>query len=123
MSKSFTQFITRPKSNQGVKLTIPETNGETITIIGVDSDKFKKVSIDLVRASAKAAEGKKLTDKQIDKQASDNRIALLCACVVDWSFSEKCTEANIKKLLVDAPQIALFIDNEAGNYSNFLGKP
>jgi hypothetical protein len=123
MAKSFTQFITRPKSNQGVKLTIPDTDGETITIIGVDSDKFKTTSIELVRASAKAAEGKKLSDKQIDKRASDNRIALLTACVVDWSFSEKCTEANIKKLLIDAPQIALFIDNEAGNYSNFLGKP
>ena len=123
MSKSFTQFITRPKSNQGVKLVIPETNGETITIIGVDSDKFKQTSIDLLRASAKASEGKKLSDNQIDKQAADNRIALLCACVVDWSFSEKCTDANIKTLLIDAPQIALFIDNEAGNHSNFLGKP
>jgi hypothetical protein len=123
MPKSFTNFITRPKSNAGVKLVIPETDGETITIIGVDSDKFKVVSIDLVRASAKAAEGKKLTDKQIDKRAADNRIALLAACVVGWSFSEKLTDANIKKLLIDAPQIALFIDNEAGNQSNFLGKP
>jgi hypothetical protein len=123
MAKSFINFITRPKSNQGVKLTIPDTEGETITVIGVDSDKFKQTSIELVRASAKAAEGKDLTDKQIDKVAADNRIALLTACVVDWSFSEKCTPANVKKLLIDAPQIALFIDVEAGNQSNFLGKP
>jgi hypothetical protein len=122
MPKSFTNFVTLPKANKGVKLTIPETNGETITIIGTDSDKFKTTSIDLVRASAKAAEGKKLTDKQIDKQASDNRIALLTACVVGWSFSEKLTPTNIKKMLLEAPQIALFIDNEAGKQSNFMGK-
>jgi hypothetical protein len=122
MSKSFTNFITRPKSNQGVKLTIPDTDGETITIIGVDSDKFKAKEIDLMRASAKAAEAKKLTKKQIEKLAADNRIELLTACIIGWSFSEKLTEANIKKLLIDAPRIALFVDNQAGTRSNFLGK-
>lgn len=120
--KSFSEFATKPKSNAGVKLTIPDTNGQWVKVLGIDSDVFREASIQIVRSTKDNPSEDKLTEEQIDQKAQDNRLKLLTACVVDWSFSEKCTPANIKKMIEDAPLIASFIDNEVGNRANFLGK-
>ena len=120
--KSFKDFATKPKSNAGVKLTIPDTDGQWVKVLGIDSDVFREASINIIRSTKDNHDDGELTEIQIDKRAEENRIKLLTVCVVDWSFSEKCTDENIRLMIEDAPLIASFIDNEVGDRANFLGK-
>jgi hypothetical protein len=119
--KSFTQFVTRPKANQGIQLTIPNTGGEKITIIGVDSDEFNKKNTELMKGVL-GVDGSEMKESEIVQRAQDNRIELLAVCVKSWTFSEPCNEKNIKKMLIDAPAIASFIDKQVANRKHFMGK-
>ena len=49
------------------------------------------------------------TEKDLDKrdaEVEDTRLAMLAALVIGWSFDNPCTEAEIKRLFREAPQIA-----------------
>jgi hypothetical protein len=113
--------VTRPKANQGIQLTIPNTGGEKITIIGVDSDEFNKKNTELMKGVL-GVDGSEMKESEIVQRAQDNRIELLAVCVKSWTFSETCNEKNIKKMLIDAPAIASFIDKQVANRKHFMGK-
>ena len=58
--------------------------------------------------------------ERLETEAVRKQVAAL---VVDWSFDEECTEANVCKFLADAPQIQEQIDSFAAVRSNFFVKP
>jgi hypothetical protein len=121
--KSFTQFVTRPKANLGFKVAIPDTDGETITVLGVDSDKFKQTNHAIFTELSKGEMSEtKPTKEEIEKKAHANKIRLLSALVTDWSFSEKCTPEKVAEFLNEAPYVADLINDEADKISNYMGK-
>ena len=121
--KSFKDFVTRPKSNAGVTLPIPEFDGETITILGGDSDVFR-IEQDKILSDLRDDNlgDKKPTAEEIYQKEEENRIRQVAVLVVGWSFDEECTRENVEEFLTDAPHVRKFVDLEAGRMSHFLGK-
>ena len=122
--KSFNDFVTRPKSNAGVEVIIPGTDGETLTILGGDSDAFKKENHAIFTELSKVdiTDEKPSTD-EIEKRADANHIRICSALVAGWSFAEDCTRENVTQFLKDAPYVADLINMEADKVNNFMGKP
>lgn len=120
---SFTSIVTLEKSNKGVELIIPETDGETITILGIDSDACRIENDAILSELSDFGKGdKEPSKKEIAKRQDENQLRLLAKIVVGWSFDEECNDKNIKTLLVNAPHVRKFIDREAGNLTRFMGK-
>lgn len=63
-------------------------------------------------------------EKDLDKrdaEVEDTRLAMLAALVIGWSFDNPCTEAEIKRLFREAPQIAEQVDRAAYDRARFFG--
>ena len=118
---SMSDFFTREKANEGKKvfLTLPDgTETEEYLIIrGVDSDYYVAAFQEVKRRLSLN------TDKDNPEYTpKDAEIDILASLVAGWSFKEDYTTENIAKFLREAPQIALKIDDIAGNRSLFFGK-
>lgn len=121
--RSFTEFSTLSNSNKGVTLTIPNTGGETITVLGTDSDTAKKAQADIIRSLRDLPEDKATSEQEELEQSERNRLEFLSSLVVGWSFKEECNKQNVLAFLTQSPFVANFVDIEAAKISNFMGKP
>lgn len=109
---SMEQFFTRDKANEGKKLSLlmPDgsKSGEWIKIRSLDSDAYQKAILKRQRLALKLAD---LDDEDaLDDLSQKAGIDVLVSLVADWSFEEPCSEENVRKLLLNAPQIKDAID-------------
>ena len=108
-------FFTRENANEGIELPLLLPDGTKtehwLRIRGVDADGFRKAEARSKRKMLEIAAEKDL-DKR-DAEVEDTRLAMLAALVIGWSFDNPCTEAEIKRLFREAPQIAEQVDRTA----------
>jgi len=116
------EFFTRQRANEGKVLPLYLPSGEksehTITVLGVDSDKFKKSEVQMKRAALEL--DKTLDEEMRSEEIEKLRIKLIASIVVDWTFEQPCNEPNVVKLLTEAPQITEAINQFAANRRAFF---
>lgn len=116
-------FFTRENANEGIELPLLLPDGikteHWLRIRGVDADGFRKAEARSKRKMLEIAAEKDL-DKR-DAEVEDTRLAMLAALVIGWSFDTPCTEAEIKRLFREAPQIAEQVDRTAYDRARFFG--
>ena len=118
------EFFTRERANEGIKLplTLPG-GGKTehwLKLRGIDSDAFREAEDDSRRVAMVAAQ---LKDKGEQKaMLREEKLNLVAALVIDWSFDQECTLENVRKFLQEAPQIADDINKVCARRSLFFGK-
>lgn len=118
---SMEQFFTRDKANEGVKvpLSLPDgTPTEHYLVLRSQwSDAFQQARQDSYRADLEALKD----GKEID--ATERHIAICASLIAGWSFEQELTEANVKKLLREAPQLREMVDRFSSQDARFFGKP
>jgi len=125
------QFYTRDKANEGVTLPLSLPNGdmteESLTILGIDSDDFKRANTEEQRKISTTLEiAAKIDDDEerlafVTKREADSKLIILAALIKAWSFEEECTEENKINFLRNAPQIADAINSYAADRKRFFG--
>lgn len=117
------QFFTTDAANEGVRLPLSTATGEStehyLTILGVDSDIFRraeaKAKRDAFRLAAIEDEEERLT------AANEAQFKLIACLVAGWSFDQECNLENVTAFLTKAPQIADQVDKVAGDRRLFFG--
>lgn len=117
-------FFTRTKANEGEKLPLSLPDGtptdEWLLIRGVDSDEFRDALDEHRRAILANA-----AIKDEAERAEQNRLAglkLHCALVMGWSFDTEFTQEALQEFLIEAPHLAIEVDNFASNRKRFFRK-
>ena len=118
---SMSDFFTREKANNGIKLplTLPDgTETEHYLVIrGVDSDHYQEAVNETRRLLI--LDAKNENSPYTNKEAE---LTILASLIADWSFDEECTPENIRKFLQEAPHLVQKIDEAAGDRTLFFGK-
>ena len=117
------QFFTRQRANEGIKLPLSLPDGTAtehhIHIRGIDSDIFKQAEQEGQRRVLEL-----MTDLQDKAKAAqimaEERLKVVAALVIGWSFSQSCTPENVLKLLKEAPQICEQVDRLASKRRLFF---
>ncbi len=124
-------FFTRQRANEGIELPLYLPTGEktahVLRIRGIDSDAFKTEEAESRRRllDLAAADLNKAVQASV---AQEEKLAILSALVISWTFDMPCTRENVRRFLQEAPQIAdqidrlssrrqLFFRNGSGNSS------
>lgn len=117
------RFFTRENANEGIEVPLLLPDGSRtehwIRIRGVDADAFRRAEARSKRRMLEVAAEK--DEDRRDAAIEDARLALLAALVAGWSFDNPCTEAEIKRLFREAPQIAEQVDRAAYDRARFFG--
>lgn len=124
-------FFTRQKATEGIKLPLALPDGsETdhwLRIRGIDSDEFRRTDAKARREAMELAELAEAASKdeaklaELEKQIQDLQRKVVASLVIEWSFPEPCTEANVVKFLREAPQIQTEIDRLSARRKLFFG--
>lgn len=126
--KSFRALNTRSKSNEGIKVSLKDTDDKPtedwLRVRGIDSDVFqhenRRMRANVLGYLEKHGLAAKDTPEYVDFTLSEQR--KLQACLVsEWSFEEPCTSENVNALFLDAPYIAAQVDEAASKRSQFVG--
>lgn len=118
------QFFTRERANKGIRLPLfTPDNKKTehwIEILGVDSDKFRKASVesnrDMVRIAA--IESVEERSQEIDRSKRE----LISSLVSGWSFDAPCNLESVSRFFFEAPHIMDAVDRAASKRGLFLGE-
>lgn len=131
------QFDTKTRSNEGVAMELRDIDGEicrteagdpvTITLLGVDSDKYQRAEAKVADARLKDSmrsggrSGLKTSD------LNESRIHLLALCTLAWHGITEggeplpCSEQNVKRVYEDFPLIRNQVNAFINDRSNYLG--
>ena len=124
---SMAAFNVAKKANSGSKmmLTLPDgtETEEYLVVMGADSTKFRGVVAKANREKLKKLKSMQDNDAARDKMLLDTEIKVLASLVVDWSFDEECTQANVVRFFKDSPQIQEQVDSFASDRANFFEVP
>ena len=117
------QFFTREAGNQGRKVPLVWPDGSNsdhwIMIHSVDSDAFRESDSRLRRGLVDLID---MDPEEREKALHDNKVEAVASLVSGWSFDLDFTPENLKKFLIEAPQIADMVDRVAANRAFFLTK-
>lgn len=116
-------FFTRARANEGIEmpLLLPDgtDSGETMHILGVDSDAFRKAS------AVKSREMTRILtlpeDERHDAHDKANAV-LLASLVTGWSLDTPFTHENVVTLLLESRTVADQVDSLAGDRARFFAK-
>lgn len=116
------EFFTRQKANEGKVLPLYLPSGEkskhTITVLGIDSDTFKRADAKMRREVLELPNT--LTEEERAEKIEELRIRLIAHVVANWTFEQECNETNVVKLFKEAPQICEAVNQFAGNRRAFF---
>jgi hypothetical protein len=118
------KFFTRKIANDGIKVPLSLPSGEEtehyFIVRGVDSDAFRNAD---ARARRMALVISEIEDKQEkEKMIQESHLDIIVSLIAGWSFEEECTPDNVRKLLIEAPQLADAVDKIAAKRSLFFGE-
>lgn len=113
------EIYTRKKSNQGVTIPIPFTEGQTISIYGIDSDIYKDGMRVRVIENARILT---LPESEWEKAHAKADLELVARMICSWSFEEKCTHENRINLLQNSPGIFELVDKSVFKRELFMGE-
>jgi len=119
-----TQLHTRTLANNGVSVPIlyPDgtPTGEQVTIIGVESDAFRKAARIANQERVRIAQ---LPENQRDDAHEINRNRMMASLVTGWTLEDECTQEAVIALFNEAPGFLTLVDTESSDRSNFFKKP
>ncbi|EOY8363287.1 phage tail assembly chaperone [Salmonella enterica subsp. salamae] len=114
-------FATRQRANQGEKMYLSLPDGtkteEYLIVRGVDSDAYNQA-----RSEASRRVFSLKDDDNPSPVVEENRLNLMTSLVVGWSLEEEFSEANLRELLKECPQIGDQINQFAANRVEFFRK-
>lgn len=123
-NSSQSQFFTRDKANEGVRVPLFTPDGKPtdqwLQIRGVDSDEFRSADTQAKRDAVKLAAIK--DQKERDDAVYDLTTRLTATLVIAWSFDQECTLENVTAFFKQAPQICNAVDITAGDRGYFFRK-
>lgn len=102
-----------------------EKTGETITVIGADSESFR-AALAVARRKEIDAMGdgdSKAKPETLAKKQDETKRELIATLVKDWTFDEPCTKESVNMLFKNAPYILEQVDTFAANRRNFFTNP
>lgn len=118
------KFFTREKANSGIKVPLSLPNGEKsehfFIVRGIDSDSFRDADNRARRSALVISELDSSEDKE--QLVKDAHLDILVSLIADWSFEEECTPESVRKLFIEAPQLADAVDRVAAKRSLFFGE-
>ena len=117
-------FFTKNKAEIGttIDLLLPDgtPTGERLTIVGNESDTFRRAKSAAERAALELA---RIEDLQERDDAIYDQTVIICArCVIGWTLSTPCTFENVYELLSNAPYIKRLVDVAIGNRALFFAR-
>jgi hypothetical protein len=120
---SMEAFFTRPAANLGIELPLytpdGQPSGHTLTVLGVDSDTFRRTETEVMRKGIEIAQMPEGAERT---EAFEHQQVRLISCLISaWTLEEECSEDNKIVFLKNAPQIRDAIDKVAVQRKHFLG--
>ncbi len=109
---SISDFYILDGANEGTEIPLETPDGkkeEWIRIRSRDSEAYQTASLKARRE--RLAMSPDATQEEKDKQAEKRELDLYESLVIGWSFKEECNPVEIRKMLVNAPQIVELISN------------
>lgn len=120
------QFFTREKSNEGIDLPLLLPDGTPteyfIKIRGADSDHFRHAERESMRKIVDVKTQFADDEKKQQEAFETEKVWLVAQLVIDWNLEEECTEENIIKFFINAPQIMDEVNKTAGDRKTFFKK-
>ncbi len=116
-------FFTRAKANEGIDmpLLLPDgtDSGETMHILGVDSDAFRKATVEKSREMTRI-----LTLPEDERHEAHDKAnaVLLASLVTGWTLETPFTTENVVKLLLESRTVAEQVDSLAADRARFFAK-
>lgn len=123
---SIKQLHTRAACNAGATLQVlgpdGKETGETMQVLGVDSDAFRRANRKASRDLLQWLDEHEGRDKHPDYvEFTDRQKAELQATLITgWSYEDECNDASKVELLLEAPYVAAQVDAFAGKRANFV---
>ncbi len=118
------QLHTRQLANQGVSKPIlfPDgtPTGEFVTILGIDSDAFRRAARVAGRERARILE---LPEDAREDAHNANRNRMMASLVTGWTLEDECTTEVVVDMFENAPDFLKLVDDEANDRTNFFKKP
>lgn len=116
-------FFTRERSNQGIQIALKlpdgEDSGETLTILGVDGDNFRKAQAERYKKNLLIMQLPE-EEQQAAKELADTQ--LLAELVGGWSMATEFNIENATKLLTESPMIRNLVDSTSAKRASFFAK-
>ena len=123
--KSYSEFVTRPLANEGVKVSLLLPDGSKsdhwLKIRGADSDAYRHGQAELFRLNMQKIQ----TDGKIEesvKAFEEKHTEILASCIAGWSFDEELTCEEAIQFLKDAPKVRDTIEETIRDQNLFLKK-
>ncbi|HGB5894180.1 TPA: phage tail assembly chaperone [Salmonella enterica subsp. enterica serovar Kottbus] len=114
-------FATRQRANEGEKMFLSLPDGtrtkEYLIVRGVDSDAYNRARSEASRRMFSLKD-----DEDPSPVVEENRLSLMTSLVVGWSLEEEFSEAHLRELLKECPQIGDQINQFAANRVEFFRK-
>lgn len=133
--KDLNGLDTKSAANTGYEFEVQnpatlEGTGFMITVLGEDSDEYRRVQREQNQRRLKRAITKKSTDVDVD-EIEDDALALLSACTKSWRMKDggevqlddaayPCTTENARKLYVRMPVVRRQVESAMADRANFL---
>jgi hypothetical protein len=129
MKSSINNLFILKNAQEGkpMEVTFPNgiKTGDTITVLGSDSEKFRaamavarREEIDAIGEFDSKTKPELLAEKQ-----HEGKLKLVSSLVTGWTFEEDCTKENVITLFRNAPYILEQVDSFAANRRNFFVNP
>lgn len=120
-------FDTLTLSDEGVKMELDLPNGkrsgQTVTILGSDSEKFQNaLAISNRKSMSLIAEREKSPPEKVRKEQKEEQRWLAAHLVSDWSFDQECNLNNVIEFFKKAPQIQDAIDTFSDDRENYMNQ-
>lgn len=116
------QFFTRQKANEGTKVPLFLPTGEPsehfLIVRSIYSDAFRDAERKAIRGVPDVAMIEDEDEKQ--KAFKDLELDTIVSLVCGWSFEQELNDETVRKLLVEAPQIADAVDQVAKKKTVFF---
>jgi hypothetical protein len=129
MKKSINSLFILKDAEEGKPMDVLFPNGqktgETITVLGADSESFRS-AMAIARRKEIDAMGDgdaKAKPETLAKKQDEIKVELISNLVKDWTFEEPCTKESVMMLFRNAPYILEQIDTFAANRRNFFTNP
>ncbi|ELO0595176.1 hypothetical protein QY625_003477 [Salmonella enterica] len=114
-------FATRQRANEGEKMFLSLPDGtrtkEYLIVRGVDSDAYNRA-----RSEASRRMFSLKGDEDPSPVVEENRLSLMTSLIAGWSLEEEFSEATLRELLKECPQIGDQINQFAANRVEFFRK-
>lgn len=128
---SLDRFDTRTRANEGVEIELKhvktgEPMGCFITVLGTDSDAFRRLKTDRERQALDLISKKGADGDLSAEEREEAALALLAGCTVGWRELEQggkplvFSPAAAAQLYRDYPPIREQVDRAIANRANFL---